>query len=161
MPTSYLTTIKLNVNSTISNIKSRYICMDVENFYLNNMMDRSEYTMIQISMIPQYFLEKYNLKYKANNGYIFSQVTKGVYGLPQALRISQDSLVRHLETYGYRPSSKTPVLWTHDSRPINFTLVVNDFGIKYSRKEHYPHLKASLEDTYRVTIDWEGKLYMA
>ena len=58
MPTSYLTTIKLNVNSTISNIKSRYICMDVENFYLNNMMDRSEYTMIQISMIPQYFLEK-------------------------------------------------------------------------------------------------------
>ena len=28
------------------------------------------------------------------------------------------------------PLKKTPGLWTHDSLPINFTLIVNDFGVK-------------------------------
>ena len=45
-------------------------------------MDRAEYIMIKIYMIPQEFLEKYNLK-KTHNGYIFEWVTKGMYGLPQ------------------------------------------------------------------------------
>ena len=47
-------------------------------------MDRSEYIMIKISMIPQEFIDKYNLEDKVHNGYIFSRVTKGVYGLPKA-----------------------------------------------------------------------------
>ena len=76
-------------------------------------------------------VDKYNFKEKSHNGYIFTRLTKGVYGLPQAGQIAYDSLVQHLEPYGYRPSSKTPVLWTHKSHPINFTLVVNDFGLKY------------------------------
>ena len=59
--------------------------------------------MIQISMIPQEFVDKYNLKDKAHNGYISARVTKGVHGLPQAGRISHDALVQHLEPYGYRP----------------------------------------------------------
>ena len=47
-PTSDLTTMKLHVNSTISNIISRYMCMDVKYFYLNNHIDRDEYIMIHI-----------------------------------------------------------------------------------------------------------------
>ena len=50
--TSYLTTMKPYVNSAISDIKSKYMCMDVKDFYLKNHMDRSEYIMIQISTIP-------------------------------------------------------------------------------------------------------------
>ena len=45
-------------------------------------MYKSEDIMIQISMIPQYFVDKYNLRGKAQNGYIFVEVTKGMYGLP-------------------------------------------------------------------------------
>ena len=52
-PTSDLITMKLHINSTISYVKSRYMCMDVKDFYLKNQMDRGEYIMIQISMIPQ------------------------------------------------------------------------------------------------------------
>ena len=59
--TSDLTTMKLHVNSAISDIKLRYMCMDVKDIYLNNQMDRVEYIIIQISMIPQEFLDKYNL----------------------------------------------------------------------------------------------------
>ena len=61
-PSSDLTTTKLHINSTILVVKSRYTCMYVKYFYLNNMMDRSEYIMIQIAMILQEFVDKYNIK---------------------------------------------------------------------------------------------------
>ena len=102
-PTSKLTTMKLHVNSTISDVKSRYMCMDLKDFYTKNQMDRAEYIMLYISMIKQECLEKYNLKEKAHNGYIFAQVTKGKYDPPQAHQIAHDTLVKHLEPYGYRP----------------------------------------------------------
>ena len=113
--------------------------------------------MIQISMIPQEVLYKYSLKYKSHNGYIFSRVTKGVYGISQEGQIAHSALVRHLEPYGYHPSSNNPGLWTHTSRSINLTLDVNNFGVKYSVKDCSLHLKASLEDKYKVTTDLKIK----
>ena len=71
--------------------------------------------MINISMIPQEVLEKYNINYKEQNGYIFSCLTKGVCGLPQAGQIAHDALVQNLEPYVYLPSNKTLGLWTHGS----------------------------------------------
>ena len=73
-------------------------------------MGIAEYIMIQISMIPQEFIDKYNIKYKVHNGYIFSQVTKGMYGLPQAGKFAYDDLFQHLAPYGYHTSNNTPVL---------------------------------------------------
>ena len=52
IPTSDLTTMEHHVNSIISDVKSRYMCMDVKYFYLYNIMDKAEYIMIQVSMIP-------------------------------------------------------------------------------------------------------------
>ena len=49
--------MKLNINSAISDLKSIYMCMYVNYFYLNNQMERDEYIMIQISMIPQEFVK--------------------------------------------------------------------------------------------------------
>ena len=111
-------------------------------------------------MIPQEFVEKYNLNKKLHNGYVFARVTKGIYGLPQAGRISHDCLVKHLEPSQYRPSIKIPGLWTHNSRPINFTLVLDDFGVKYPGKQHALHLKTALEDKYKVTTYCEVQLYI-
>ena len=54
-PTSYLTTMKLHVKSVISDIKYRYMWMDVKYFYLNNCMDRAEYIVIKIYMITMGF----------------------------------------------------------------------------------------------------------
>ena len=80
-------------------------------------------------MITQEFVDKYNLNGKSHNGYIFTLVTKGMYGIPQAGHMPHYSLAKHLEPYGCRPSSKTLVLWTQDSWTIHFTLVVNNFGV--------------------------------
>ena len=38
--TSDLNTMKIHINSSISDVKSRYMCMDVNYFYLSNQMDR-------------------------------------------------------------------------------------------------------------------------
>ena len=58
------------------------------------------------------------------------------------------------------PLKKTLVPCTHNSRTINCTLVVDEFGVKNSVKEHVLHLKAALEDKYKVTTTWDGKLYI-
>ena len=76
-----------------------------------------------------------------------------MYELSQAELIAHDSLVQNLAPYAYHPSNKTPVLWTHYSRRINSTLVVNDFRVKYSEEKHAPNLKAALEHKYNVTTD--------
>ena len=60
--------MKLYINSDISDVKSSHMCTDVKYFHLNNIMDGSEYIMIQISMIPQEFVDKYNIKEKAHKG---------------------------------------------------------------------------------------------
>ena len=51
-------------------------------------------------------------------------------------------------------------LWKHSHRPVWFTLVVDDFGVKYIGKEHAEHLFRALKNYYnKVTIDWKGALY--
>ena len=49
-----------------------------------------------------------------------------------------------------------PGLWKHKTRPVVFSLVVDDFGIKYVGKEHADHLVNSLQADYKITIDWTG-----
>ena len=66
-PTSDLTTMKLHMNSSTSDVKSIYMCMDVKDFYLSNQMEKDKYIMIQLSIIPQEFVEKYNLTEKPHN----------------------------------------------------------------------------------------------
>ncbi len=42
------------------------------------------------------------------------------------------------------------------TRPIQFTLVVDNFGVKYEGKEHPQHSKNTLEEHYKLTCDWTG-----
>jgi hypothetical protein len=50
-------------------------------------------------------------------------------------------------------------LWKHEERPTVFSLVVDDFGIKYTGDEHAKHLITTLEKYYTVEADWTGGLY--
>ena len=44
--------------------------------------------------------------------------------------------------------------------PNRFSLVVDDFGVKYEGKEHADHLMAVLKEHYTVTEDWGGTKYI-
>ena len=80
--------------------------MDIKYFYLNDFMDRSEYKVSQVSMIPQELIIAYNLKYNIHNGYIIAQRTKKMYGIVHAGKMTQDALVQNLTPYGYNQSRK-------------------------------------------------------
>ena len=67
-----------------------------------------------------------------------------MYGIQQVGRIAHYALVKHLEPYGYHPLRKTPGPWSHGITPINFTLIVDDFGVKYLVKNPALHLKTAL-----------------
>ena len=43
--------------------------------------------------------------------------------------------------------------------PIMFSLVVDDFGVKYQGIQHAKHLKEELEKYYEVALDWKGRLF--
>jgi hypothetical protein len=43
------------------------------------------------------------------------------------------------------------------TRPVQFALVVDDFGMKYVGKEHAQHLNNTIEEHYKLTCDWTGK----
>jgi hypothetical protein len=45
------------------------------------------------------------------------------------------------------------------TRPIQFTLVVDDFGVQYVGAEHTQHLIAAVETDYTVSKDWTYGLY--
>jgi hypothetical protein len=48
----------------------------------------------------------------------------------------------------------------HETRPIQFRLVVVDFGVKYVSKELAQHLKNAVEEQYKLMYDWAGKWYI-
>ncbi len=70
-------------------------------------------------------------------------------GLPQARILANKQLRRKLAPFGYYECANTPGLWYHVSRPISFTLVVDDFGVKYVGREHADHLIATIRSTYK------------
>ncbi len=53
-----------------------------------------------------------------------------------------------------------PGLWKQDTRPIQFTLVVDNFGVKYVSEKHANHLKQALDEHYKLTCDWAGTRYI-
>jgi hypothetical protein len=83
-----------------------------------------------------------------------------MYGLPQAGIIAQELLEERLLKAGYRQSKITPGYWKHDWRPTSFTLVVDDFGVKYIGKEHVHHLTQTLKQHSEIEEDWEGTHYL-
>jgi hypothetical protein len=158
-PTADLTTCKMLFNSVISTLTALFMCLDIENFYLNTPMARYEYMRIPTSAIPDVIMQEYDLAPLVHNGHVLVEIRKGMYGLPQAGILANDRLVKHLLVHGYKQAKHTPGLFTHATRPLTFCLTVDDFGVKYTRKEDVDHLIATLRILYTISIDWTGHDY--
>ena len=154
--TGSLELCKLLFNSVISTANAKFASFDLANFYLGTPLDRPEYVRIQLSVIPQEFIDEYNLTNYTHNGWIYFEISKGVYGLKQAGKLANDLLTTRLAASGYYQCETTPGLWRHTWRPIVFVLIVDDFGIQYVGKRHADHLLTALQTDYTVTTDWNG-----
>jgi len=156
-PTAEMLVAKMLFNSVISTKDARFMTMDISNFYLMTPLHRPEFIRIKLGDIPDEVIEEYKLREKATkNGSIYIKAKRGMYGLPQAGLLANELLEKRLNKHGYRQSKLVPGLWKHDTRPIQFTLVVDDFGVKYLGEEHAQHLKNTLEAHYKLTCDWTG-----
>ena len=96
---------------------------------------------------------------KAKKGYVYVEIRIFIYGLPQAGKLANTALKEHLAPYGYFEVFHMPGLWRHITRPIAFSLVVDDFGVKYVNKDDADHLANSLKNAYKIAEDWTGGLY--
>ncbi len=81
-------------------------------------MDRHEFMHMPIDLISRAFIDKYNLHPKVKNGYVYMQIVKGMYGLPQASMLANKLFKERLEEHGYYELAHTPGLFTHKTRPI-------------------------------------------
>ena len=114
-------------------------------------MERYEYVRIKFSDISQEFIEEYAPSKASQNGWIYFEILRGCYGLPQSGQLANDVLRTRLEKAGYYEAATTPGLWCHKWRPIQLVLLVDNSGIEYVGKEHALHLLETLEVGYEIT----------
>ena len=106
-------------------------------------------------------MNEYKLRNKVyTDRAVYIEIRKGMYGLPQAGMLANKLLKRRLAQHGYYEVRHTPGYWHHMWWPINFTLVVDDFGVGYEKNEHALHLLQTLRQYYEaLSVDWTGTLY--
>lgn len=114
---------------------------------------------MHISLIPQEIIDQYHLEAMASDGWVYTQVEKGMYGLAQAGILMNKLFNDRLAKHGYYQSRLTPCLWRHHWQNISFALVVDNFGIKYTRKADVDHLIAAIKADYKLAVDWEDSLF--
>eukprot|EP00957_Ditylum_brightwellii_P025184 1906159-Ditylum_brightwellii.AAC.1 len=100
-------------------------------------MTQYEYMRIPVKLIPSEFMDEYTLHAKVHKGFVYLEIHKGVYGLPEAGKIANGLLKQHLALYGYYEVSDTPGLWCH-------------FGIKFIGDHNLNHLLDILKSYYTL-----------
>ena len=146
------------LNSIISTKGAMFMSIDIKTFYLNTPMARYKYISLKIAELPQDFIDEYKLHNKTTKyGYVYLELRKVMYGVPQAGILAQKILEKLLNAKGYQQSGIYPGFWKHDWRPILSSLCVDNFGVKYVDKQHSNHLMKVLKEDHTIFHDWEGK----
>jgi hypothetical protein len=80
--------------------------------------------VINLASLPHETIDKYDLIELSQDGKVYIEIQKGIYGLPQAGILANELLQRNLAKDGYYPTTHKHGLWTHDIHPISLSLVV-------------------------------------
>jgi hypothetical protein len=146
-------------NSVLSTEGAKYMCLDIKKFYLTAPLDRFEYIKMPIALFSKWIMKQYILNQHVLNRFIYLEMQRPVWGLPQAGILADKLLRKQLMSHSNYECNNTPGLWKHKTRRILFTLVVDDFGVKYVGKEHVAHLIWCIKQKYELTKNWTGDLY--
>eukprot|EP00804_Cyclotella_cryptica_P020493 CCRYP_019412-RA/>CCRYP_019412-RA protein AED:0.05 eAED:-0.04 QI:0/0/0/1/0/0.5/2/0/1372 len=157
--TADLTTSKILWNSVLSTKGAKFIGIDIKSFFLTAPLDRYEYMKMPLDLFPEHIIQQYDLRTKAKNGFVYLEIRRCMYGLPMAGALANKLLRERLAPHGYYEVAHTPGLWRHVWRPLAFTLVVDDFGVKFVGNRHAQHLIDTLRKHYLLAEDWAGDLY--
>jgi hypothetical protein len=156
-----MATIKIHQNSVLSTPGARYTTTDAGNMYLCSQLREPQFVRFRLREIPTSIQERYELhKIVDYTGFVYAKIKGAWYGLKESGRIANEDLVDHLIKHGYHESAFTVGLFKHETRDISFTLVVDDFGIKWRNKDDLDHLITSLEKKYNMKTDMDAKQYV-
>ena len=95
----------------------------------------------------------------AEDGFVYCEIQRGMYGLKQAAILAYQQLKVNLERHDYYPIPLSDGLWAHKTRKTIFALCVDDFGVKYFNRDDANHLIETLQKYYPISLDWDGKNY--
>jgi hypothetical protein len=135
------------------------MCLDIKDFYLAVALEYFEYMKTPLTLFPEWIIKQNNLKWHALNGFVHLEMRRAVWGLPQAGILANKCLRQKCVPFVYYKSTYTPGLWCHKTQPIMFTLMANNFGVKYINKDNVHHEFAIIKNYHARTKDWVGDLY--
>ena len=151
-----MTTVKMLLNKTISDPASKWMTMDITDMYLHSDLptDQWEYMVISLKDIPQEIISEFNLAdfVAPGDNKIYLEVVKALYGMKQAGYIANLDVVEHLTKHGYTSQMSTPCLFRHHTDDVEFTLVTDDFGVRYGNKAAADNLLAVMSSKYPMLI---------
>jgi len=163
--TASMPTVKILLNSVISDHAkdkiTKFMTMDIKDFYLNSTLDKPVYMRIKTTQMSPDIIRKFKLNTYEKDGSVLFKIVKGIYGLPEAGLLAQKELKTCLAKEGYEAEDETPCLFTNKAKTLTFTLVVDDFGVKYKNKEDVEQLISLLQrNGYTLSLDWTGSKYL-
>jgi hypothetical protein len=122
-------------------------------------MEQYEYTRIPVNVIPAVTCSNTSLHPLSTMTTSSLKYTYTVFPKPaSSLTIAFFS---HLAKFGYVPAKHTPGLFPRTTtRPILFSLVVDNFGVQYTGREHVQHLDTALESLYTIATEWSSTRYL-
>ena len=104
-PTATITTAKCLFKSVVSTPEAKCFLANIKKIYLNNALPDPEYMKFHIATIPQEIIDKYNLlNIVDNQGYVYVNIVKGMYGIKQEGIIAHRAFIHHLAPFGYYPA---------------------------------------------------------
>ena len=157
--TADMQTIKLLLNAVVSE-NADFCTADIGDFYLGSQLEQEEYMWLTKAQIPEDIIEEYGEHMTWLGDKTMVRIVKGIYGLPQAGRLAHEKLCRLLKRHDYHACPNTPCLFVHATNGVKFTLVVDDFAIKYGNRPGVEHLFAAIREEYRLEVDWQGSKYI-
>ena len=133
--------------------------IDISDFYLDTPLPGKEYMRIPVKLIPACIMEQYQLAGLVHNGFVYIEISKGMYSLPQSDILANDCLQANLLEHGYKQATHTPGFFNHETRLVTFSLIVDNFSVKYVGEDHAQHFITTLQLLHHITIDWTGTKY--
>ena len=86
------------------------MCLDLKSFYLSVPLEQYEYMCILIGMFPAWTIKQYVLLTKVVRGYVYLELRRTVWGLPQVGILANKLLRKCLAPKGYYECKQTPGL---------------------------------------------------
>ena len=154
-------TIKMLLNSVSSTQGAKFSTLDIKSVHPKSLLWDSQCTRFNLSQTPKDFQSQHNLHALVDNpGCVCAQINWSLHRLEENGSIAnEDIVVDHSLQFGRHEIKHTAGLFTHVTRPIQFSLVVDDFGVKWVNHADLNHLLESPRTKHTMTCDSEWKQF--